>query len=69
MDGNQYKKHKTSECEGGFDSADSYDEDDDDDYSEDIIEIRIASNLSDSSSTRPVSVVSSSDPLKKKVML
>lgn len=46
-------KHKNSESEGGgngggFYETDSYDEDDDDDYysgSEDIIEIRIASNM------------------------
>jgi hypothetical protein len=40
-------KHKNSENEFG-DATDSYDEDDDDDYSgseSDIIEIRIASNL------------------------
>lgn len=38
-------KHKTSECEGC--DTDSYDEDDEDEYSgnEDIIEIRIASNM------------------------
>jgi hypothetical protein len=61
-------KHKTSESEGhGYDSQDSYDEDDDDgEYSgaDDVIEIRIASNIDHHHREAPKSEQSNKKPSK-----